>query len=56
MSVGGGGGRQNLIRGKTNRGKDWVKEQEELRVRRERERTKDAEAEDRNLEERERKQ
>lgn len=35
---GGGVGRQNLIRGKTNRGKDWVKEQEELRSRRGRER------------------
>lgn len=35
--------RQNLIRGKTNRGKDWVKEQEELRVHREKK--KDAEEE-----------
>lgn len=37
------GGRQNLIRSKTNRGKDWVKEQEELRVHGERKK-KDAEA------------
>lgn len=44
------GGRQNLIRSKTNRGKDWVKEQEELRV--QSVKKKDAEAGDKNVEER----
>lgn len=37
------GVRQYLIKSKTNRGKDWVKEQEE----------EDGEAEDRNVDERE---